>query len=234
MLVGVLGGMGPSATIDFLDKLTRLTEAKADQGHVRVLTLSDPDIPDRSAAITGEGPSPEAALCVRLRLLERAGAGIVVIPCNSAHHWFDAMQKAVLVPILSIVDSTLSQVQAAIAPKGRIGVLATPGTIACGIYQRPLLAAGYEPVVLDSATHDLLIEGGIRLVKAGEVAKGRASLELGVALLAQSGCTDAILGCTEISVAFGLETTCQGVRLHDSNLSLARALLRRLGRTPRF
>lgn len=82
-------------------------------------------------------------------------------------------------------------------------------------------------MVLDSATHDRLIEGGIRLVKAGEVAKGRASLERGVALLAQSG-------CTEISAAFGLETTCQGVRLHDSNLSLARALLRRLGRTPRF
>lgn len=148
MLVGVLGGMGPSATIDFLDKLTRLTrltEAKTDQGHRRILALSDPDIPDRSAAITGEGPSPEAALCRRLRLLERAGAGIVVIPCNSAHHWFDAMQKAVLVPILSIVDSTLSQVQAAIAPKGRIGVLATPGTIACGIYQRPFLPPDMNP-----------------------------------------------------------------------------------------
>ncbi len=226
--------MGPSATVDFLDKLTRLTVADVDQNHVRVLTLSDPDIPDRSAAIAGQGASPEAALCDRLRLLERAGAGIIVIPCNSAHYWFDALQKAVAPPILSIVESTLSDLREAVATKALIGVLATPGTITSGIYQRPLVAAGYVPVVLDQPTHDRFIEDGIRLVKAGHIARGRDSLENGLRLLAASGCTDAILGCTEISVAFGLETESQGVRLYDSNLSLARALLRRLGRIPRF
>lgn len=234
MLVGVMGGMGPSATVDFLDKLTRLTAADVDQDHLRILALSDPDIPDRSAAIAGQGPSPEAALCERLRILERAGAGIIVIPCNSAHYWFDALQKSVLPPILSIIESTLTELRAAVAPNAKIGVLATPGTIASGIYQHPLAVAGFEPVVLDSDTHDRVIEGGIRLVKAGQIAKGRDSLEQGLAILADSGCTNAILGCTEISVAFGLETECQGVRLYDSNLSLARALLRRLGRTPRF
>lgn len=234
MLVGVLGGMGPSATVDFLDKLTRLTAADVDQQHVRILSLSDPDIPDRSAAIAGQGPSPETALCDRLRLLERAGVGVIVIPCNSAHYWFDTLQNAVLPPILSIVDSTICELRSAAVANARIGVLATPGTIASGIYQKPLAASGFAPVVLDPDTHDRFIEAGIRLVKAGQIAQGRASLEQGLAILAGSGCTNAILGCTEISVAFGLETECQGVRLYDSNLSLARALLRRLGRTPRF
>lgn len=226
--------MGPSAMVDFLDKLTRLTQAGIDQDHVRLLALSDPAIPDRSAAISGDGPSPEAALCDRLRRLEATGAGIIVVPCNSAHYWFASMQDAVGVPILSIIDATLSELAKSVPKGGKVGVLATPGTIAVGIYQRPLAEQGYHPVTLDPQTHDRLVEGGIRLIKAGEFDKGRALLEQGLLVLSSLGCTDAILGCTEISMAFGLETACHGVRLYDSNLSLARALLCKLGRVPRF
>lgn len=234
MLVGVLGGMGPSATVDFLDKLTRLTEAAVDQDHVRVIALSDPVIPDRSAAIAGLGPSPEPALRAALQRLERAGAERLVIPCNTAHHWYGALAATASVPMLNIVAETVAEICLAV-PKGeRIGLLATPGTIASGLYQAPLRQNGYHPWLFDGETTETLVEGGIRLVKAGRVDAGRQALDQALQLLAAQDCRYAILGCTEVSVAFGTESQHQGIRLFDSNMALARALLRHIGRVPKI
>lgn len=234
MLVGVLGGMGPSATVDFLDKLTRLTAAQTDRDHVKYIALSDPDIPDRSAAIAGQGPSPEPALRQRLRQLTGAGAKIIVMPCNSAHYWFEALQSAAPVPMLSIISATVAGIRDAGVPVGaRIGLLATSGTLAAGIYHRPLIAAGYVPFALDGPTHERLVMTGIGLIKAGRIEEGRRSLDAALGALLDHGCTDIILGCTDISVAFGHERAWRGLRLHDSNLSLARALLSQLRRGPK-
>ena len=82
-LLGVLGGMGPAATVDFLSKIISLTESPNDQGHLPVVAMIDPRIPDRSAAIRGEGPSPEPKLISLIKTLEGAGASAIVIPCNT-------------------------------------------------------------------------------------------------------------------------------------------------------
>lgn len=230
--LGVLGGMGPAATVDFLNKLISLTEASCDQDHVPVVAMSDPRIPDRSAAIEGRGPSPEPMLIALLSRLETAGADLIAIPCNTAHHWFDALQAASSVPLLSIIDAVLETILSSAPSDSQVGILATEGTILANLYHQPLIAAGYLPEALDPVWRDRFVEGGIRQIKAGNTPAGLVLLEKALEELTRIGCRHAILGCTEVSVAFGNDRSRPGVTLHDSNRSLAQMALRHIGRTP--
>ena len=233
-LLGVLGGMGPAATVDFLSKIISLTESPNDQGHLPVVAMIDPRIPDRSAAIRGEGPSPEPKLISLIKTLEGAGASAIVIPCNTSHYWYDAMSAATTVPILSMIVATIEGIRATVPTGASVGIMATEGTIGAQIYQKPLLAAGYVPQVLDLDRRTRFVEGGIRRVKAGDMAQGLTMLEKALGEFIAEGCTHVILGCTEVSLAFALTLNRTEITLHDSNLILARKTLRHFGRTPKY
>ena len=233
-LVGVLGGMGPAATVDFLNKIISLTESPNDKCHLPVVAMIDPRIPDRSAAIRGEGPSPEPKLVSLIKKLEGAGAGVIVIPCNTSHYWYDAMSAATSVPILSMIQATVESIQASVPVGASVGIMATEGTIGANIYQKPLLAAGYVPQVLDLERRVKFVEGGIRRVKASDMPQGLKLLEAGLAEFISEGCTHVILGCTEVSLAFAETLNRAEITLHDSNLILARKTLRHFGRTPKY
>ena len=233
-LLGVLGGMGPAATVDFLSKIISLTESPNDQGHLPVVAMIDPRIPDRSAAIRGEGPSPEPKLISLIKTLEGAGASAIVIPCNTSHYWYDVMSAATTVPILSMIVATVEGIRATVPVGASVGIMATEGTIGAQIYQKPLLAAGYVPQVLDIDRRTRFVEGGIRRVKAGDMAQGLTLLESALAEFIAEGCTHVILGCTEVSLAFAETLNRTKITLHDSNLILARKTLRHFGRTPKY
>jgi len=128
-LLGVLGGMGPAATVDFLTKIISLTESPNDQGHLPVVAMIDPRIPDRSAAIRGEGPTPEPKLISLIKTLETAGARAIVIPCNTSHYWYKAMSAATTVPIISMIVATVESIQASVPLGASVGIMATEGTI---------------------------------------------------------------------------------------------------------
>ena len=106
-LVGVLGGMGPLATIDFMHKVLGATPASSDQDHVPLIVSSIPQVPDRTAAFRGDGASPLAAMVASGQRLADAGAGLVVIPCNTAHLWYAEIQSALDLPMLHLVDAAL-------------------------------------------------------------------------------------------------------------------------------
>lgn len=233
-LVGVLGGMGPAATVDFLSKLVGLTDSPNDQGHLPVVAMNDPRIPDRSAAIRGEGPSPEPKLISLIKTLEGAGASVIVIPCNTSHYWYDALRAATSVPIISMIQSTVENIRATVPVGASVGIMATEGTIGAQIYQTPLMAAGYLPKVLDLERRARFVEGGIRRVKAGDLAQALTLLEAALAEFMAEGCSHVILGCTEVSVAFGDTLARDEMTLHDSNLILARETLRHFGRVPKY
>ena len=233
-LLGVLGGMGPAATVDFLSKIISLTESPNDQGHLPVVAMIDPRIPDRSAAIRGEGPSPEPKLISLIKTLEGAGASAIVIPCNTSHYWYDVMSAATTVPILSMIVATVEGIRATVPVGASVGIMATEGTIGAQIYQKPLLAAGYVPQVLDIDRRTRFVEGGIRRVKAGDMAQGLTLLESALAEFIAEGCTHVILGCTEVSLAFAETLNRAKITLHDSNLILARKTLRHFGRTAKY
>jgi aspartate racemase len=127
-LLGVLGGMGPLATLDFQHKLLDATPAQSDQHHLPSVVWNVPQIADRQKALAGAGPSPLPQLLEGIEKLNQAGASHIAIPCNTAHHWYPQLSAASDAPILHIVDATLDalltwrkslNVSALLPPKGR-------------------------------------------------------------------------------------------------------------------
>src|SRR5512139_2189053 len=97
-IIGVLGGMGPAATADFFQKIIQATPAKTDQDHLKVVIFSNPHVPDRTAAIRGDGQDPLPELVAGADALIRAGADFLTIPCVTVHYFFDRLQAAVPIP----------------------------------------------------------------------------------------------------------------------------------------
>ena len=220
-LIGVLGGMGPLATVDFMDKVVRLSSASCDQQHLPVLIASLPHIPDRSEAILEGGADPLPGLIEGIDMLNRNGVGVIAVPCNSAHHWYVQMQARSAAPILNIAEACVDAVPKTVR---RVAVLATAGALASGFYQAKLAARDIEPVTPDP-TVQLLVTACIRAVKAGDVEEAAAQLAAALAQLAVQGVGVAVMGCTEIPVAAGRlpASSTSSVTLIDSSLELARA-----------
>jgi len=129
-MLGVLGGMGPMATVDFLKKLVEATPAARDQDHLGVMVAQAPGIPDRTGAILGEGPDPLPAMTIALRRLEAAGATRIAIPCNTAHHWHGALQA--LTPVRSCISSMRWPGRSPARASAAAPSACSPRTVPCG------------------------------------------------------------------------------------------------------
>lgn len=200
-MLGVLGGMGPLAGATFASRLVHLTPAANDQAHIPVVVCNDPRVPDRSSAYLSGSEDPFPAMARGLRMLERCGAGVIVIPCNTAHLWFEQLTKATTLPILSIVASVIADLKRQGVDGGVVGVMGTAATLKLQLYQKALVQAGYEPLLLDDQeTRDYCLEP-IQRVKQGRVAESFESAAQGVRLLAQRGAKAVVLGCTELPLA---------------------------------
>jgi aspartate racemase len=229
-VLGVVGGMGPRATADFFVKLIAATPAARDQDHIPVLIYSAPQIPNRTAAILHGGPSPLGELRRAVRTVAQAGASVVVLACNTAHYWFDDLQASVAIPILHIADAAIADLQPFVKRHGRVGLLATSGTIAAQIYQPRLSAIGLITVVPDLRAQEA-VDAGIALVKAGSLGDAADAFDLGVRNLVEAKATVIVLACTEIplvlrrdrhTVAFvdaaaALATSCVQFCLHEQS-----------------
>jgi aspartate racemase len=224
-LLGVLGGMGPLATADFLRKLTEITPASRDQDHIPVLVYSNPQVPDRSTAITGKGESPLPALLDGIARLQDGGAEAIAIPCNTAHYWYDEMKAASRVPILHIVGSVCDVLRGKGIAGGTVGVMGTAGTLHTGIYQGYLQRNGYMPVLPSDAEMAELVMPGIVAVKAGDLTTAKRDLGRAARLLAARGAQMVVLGCTEIPLALADASPEAAARYVDSTAALAQASL---------
>ena len=200
-MLGVLGGMGPLASAEFMRRLTLLTPAGRDQDHVPAVLWSDPRVPDRTAARLGAGEDPLPALLRGLRGLEAAGCGAVAIPCNTAHGWFEAMAAATPLPILHIVDAAEAELRRLGVAPGRIGVMGTAGTLAMRLYQDRLEARGWTCLIPDEDAMRRLVSPAVASVKANRVAEGCAPLAEAARALHLRGARAVVLGCTEIPLA---------------------------------
>lgn len=193
-LVGVIGGMGPDATIDFMARVLANTPAGADQDHIRMLIDHNPRIPSRQRAMRGEGEDPGSVLASIAANLESAGAEFIVMPCNLAHAWQPDILAATSIPFISIVDVSVSAALAGQAG-GTAGLFTTPGCFSAGIYQQAL--ANRETVLQTPDELDAAMALVYRIKagdKSADVATGLRSLA--VALVAR-GATTLIAACTE-------------------------------------
>ena len=218
--IGVFGGMGPSATVDFLDKLVQLTPASRDQEHIPVIVASLPHIHDRSSAILGRGRDPLPQLLAGIEILNQAAVGVIAIPCNSSHHWFDEMSRSSKAPLLHIAKACVEAIPS--SGVSRVAIFATRGTLASGFYQRELLARGIEFMLPDPVGAQDQVDSCIREVKAGHLGAGAKHLTEACRDVARQGATALILACTEMSLA-GRHAEVSGLVLIDSSLELARA-----------
>jgi aspartate racemase len=199
--VGVIGGVGPAATVDFMDKIVRNTPARRDQDHVRMVVEHDPRIPDRTEHLVGDGPDPTVALYAAAKRLESAGADLIAIPCNTAHAFVERIQPYLAIPIVNMLHETVRHAATRHGTAAPVGLLATDGTLASRVYHDAAAAAGLRLLVPDAAHQAKVMEAiyGPAGVKAGQTTGAcRESLMAAIAHLAERGAAAIILGCTEL------------------------------------
>lgn len=200
-LVGILGGMGPAATVDLYQKIIDATDAEVDQEHLRVMIWADPTVPDRTAALTGGGEDPTPWLVDGARRLREAGAAFYVMACNGAHAFLPRIREQVDLECLSIIETTADHLASAEPRPGTVGLLATDATLAAGLYQRALRGIDVD-VVTPKAEDQRTVMSTIFAVKAGTLfTEQRAALQCVVQRLVDSGAEAIIAGCTEIPLA---------------------------------
>jgi aspartate racemase len=201
-IVGVMGGMGPEATVDFMAKVVALTASGRDQDHVHMIVDQDPTVPNRRDAIAGGGEAVTSHLAGMAQRLEEAGADFLVMVCNTAHVMLDGVHKVRGIPFISIIDESIAEIDRRCASASVVGIMATDGCLDTGIYQRAVEASGRTVVIPDAAGKARLMSL-IDAIKAGdkgcEIAAGMESVALS---LVDRGAEVIIGGCTEIPIVF--------------------------------
>ena len=202
-VIGILGGMGPLATADLFQKITLHTAASCDQDHPRVCIDSNTNISDRTAALLHGGADPVPEMVKSAQRLESIGADLLIMPCNTAHNFYDAVASSVSIPVLHMIAITRD----ALKSRGVkcAGLLATDGTVQTGIYQRTFEGSGVELITPDntedqSAVMDIIYNG----VKAGDLTHDATAFRAACEHLLARGAEVLILGCTELPPAFDI------------------------------
>ena len=198
--LGIFGGMGPAASAEFVNRLVAQTPASCDQEHIPFVLWNNPQIPDRSTSLRNNDNRPLPFLLEGIQILKAARCDLIVIPCNTAHFWYDDMVR-LKVPIVHIVDSVADALRDAGVAAGTIGVMGTQATVELGLYQYKLNKAGWTCIVPTKEEMDTLVQPAIDLVKAGDMIKSHAMLMSVVDSLIARGATAVVLGCTEIPLA---------------------------------
>ena len=197
-ILGVVGGVGPSATVDFLDKIICNTPATRDQDHIRMIVDHDPAIPDRTAYLLGEGTDPTASILAACKRLEAYGADLIAIPCNTAHAFVGSIQRELTIPIINMLRETAQYVEDHHGGVKTIGLLATSGTLKSRIYHDLIELTGRSVVVPDEV-HQNLAMNAIYGVKAGNTEDTNLDeFRLALTHIINAGAELVILGCTEL------------------------------------
>lgn len=200
--IGIIGGMGPMATVDLMQKIILATDAREDQEHIHILVDNNTNIPDRTAAILGNGPSPVPELLKSADRLTSQGADFLIMGCNTAHFFLPPMMPFLKIPFLSMIEATAEFCQQLGCRK--VGLLASAGTCHTGIYQRALQHAGVEVIKPDErqeiAIHDMIYSG----VKAGDKNYDTTQVREVLSEMKASGAEAFVLGCTEVPLAISM------------------------------
>jgi aspartate racemase len=223
-LLGVLGGMGPLATADFLTKLISFTPAKLDREHIPVVVSSEPQIPNRILSVANnDTDSPLPALLDRRDFLLQAGAKAIAMPCNAAHNWYGDLTAELDVPFLHIVDAVIETLEAADQPIATVGLLAARTTIDCRLYEDPILERGFKCLVADADLTMSHVVPGIALVKENRVVEAKTIFREAVEQLLNAGAEKVVLGCTELPVGLDMSDPWVAERCIDPTAALAQS-----------
>lgn len=229
-ILGVLGGMGPLATVDFLRKLVIFTDAKKDRDHIHTFTDSNCEVPDRTDYIINDLPidkSPLSALLSSVKRLEKIGASAIVMPCNTAHFFAKEIEDHLDIPFINMIEETAKS----LAGEDIVGLLATKGTYRAKIYSSTFkhhgINVGYPPYEFM-----LKVNKVIYMIKEGEcqdINECRDLLEDVICYYRGIGIAKVILGCTELPLLFN-DYDIEGVDLIDPTEMLALSAIKHMGK----
>jgi aspartate racemase len=224
-IVGIIGGMGPEATVDLQQRVIRATPARDDGDHIRMIVDNNPRIPSRiKALIEGTGESPVPCLQEMARKLAAYGADFLAIPCNTAHTYFEEIQSAVPIPVLHLIELTVEKVLAENPALKCVGVLASQAVILNDLYARSFRQHGIQTLYPEPEVEERLMEA-IKSVKTGHYGpKEQGVLRQAADKLAARGAEVLIVACTELSLL--TEALTPTVPLVDTAQVLAEAIVR--------
>ena len=230
--LGIVGGVGPSATVDFMNKVIQNTAANKDQDHIKMVVEQNPQIPDRTANLVDNQTDPTIALFSTCKKLEAAGSDVIVIPCNTAHAFVKEIQKHLSILIVNMITTTAEYILKHFGKETKVGLLATTGTIQSRVYYDVLTEFGLKVIVPDEPNQNYVMESiyGRLGIKAGYT-EGicEEHIQKGVNYLIKNNADVIILGCTEIPLLFPktkeLKSEGKNIELIDPTLVLAKKIV---------
>jgi aspartate racemase len=245
-MIGILGGMGTQAGLDFCNKLAILYRGKIDQEYPLFLLFNKSNIPGRPESIGIQTRnlsnrynnkksekkylSVLKSLVTGCQVLEKSKCKFIVIPCNTAHYWYDDLRKKINLPIINMPKEVFNQTKKKCKKKSSIGLLATEGTLKTGVYNR-FFDKDYNLIFPNSIIQKKSVNQAIKLVKMGNVKKANQIINPAIRYLIKKKCKKIILGCTELPIAIfaykSIKTIKSSKLFLDPNLILANAAMKK-------
>jgi len=228
-MIGILGGMGTQAGLDFCNKLAKLNKGKTDQKYPLFLLYNKSNIPDRPENLNKYKKVLKSLLdgCI---FLQKNKCKFIVIPCNTAHYWFDDLQKKIRIPIISMPKVVYFNAVNTCKKNSKIGLLATDGTLKTGIYNK-FFDKNYKLINPNKFIQSRNVNKAIRLVKMGKIREAEKAIKPAVNYLIKKKCKKIILGCTELPIAIFAYKSFKKAKLSktflDPNLILAEASMKK-------
>ena len=228
-MIGILGGMGTQAGLDFCNKLAKLNKGKTDQKYPLFLLYNKSNIPGRPENLSKYKKVLKSLLdgCI---FLQKNKCKFIVIPCNTAHYWFDDLQKKIRIPIISMPKVVYFNAVKTCKKNSKIGLLATDGTLKTGIYNK-FFDKNYKLINPNKFIQSRNVNKAIRLVKMGKIREAEKAIKPAVNYLIKKKCKKIILGCTELPIAIFAYKSFKKAKLSktflDPNLILAEASMKK-------
>ena len=227
-MIGILGGMGTQAGLDFCNKLAKLNRGKIDQKYPLFLLYNKSDVPGRPENIKKYNKVLQSLIKGCL-LLQKSKCKFIVIPCNTAHYWYDDLQKRIKIPILSMPKAVYLQTKKECKTNSKIGILATEGTLKTGVYNK-FFDKNFELISPKKSLQVHSVNKAIKYVKMGKIKEAEKSIKPAVNFLVKIKCKKIILGCTELPIAIFAFKSFKKIKLSkvflDPNLILANVAMK--------
>ncbi|MDB9742212.1 amino acid racemase [Candidatus Pelagibacter sp.] len=245
-MIGILGGMGTQAGLDFCNKLAMLNRGKIDQEYPLFILYNKSDIPGRPESIGIQTKSLSTiprnsknikkynrvlkSLLEGCKSLEKSGCKFIVIPCNTAHYWYEDLKKKIKIPIINMPKEVFTQTKKGCKKNSKIGLLATEGTLKTEIYNK-IFKKDYILVKPSNNLQENSVNKAIKHVKMGNIKLAEKAIKPAIRYLIKQKCKKIILGCTEIPIAIFAYKSLQNVKVSklylDPNLILANSCMAR-------
>ena len=228
-MIGILGGMGTQAGLDFCNKLAKLNKGKTDQKYPLFILYNKSNIPGRPENLHKYNKVLKSLLdgC---RFLEKSKCKFIVIPCNTAHYWYDDLQKIIKIPIISMPKEVYLNAIKTCKKKSKIGLLATEGTLKTGVYNK-FFDKSFRLINPSKVIQSKNVNKAIKLVKMGKIKEAEKVIKPAVNYLVKMKCKKIILGCTELPIAIFAFKSFQKIKKSktflDPNLILAHSSMKK-------